>query len=232
MAGYALEAVLPLTRAKYASDFATPESRVAFERLLGNASSVFELDGTADERMRAYQAAGFIMLSNVDLLIAIWDGQGAAGVGGTAQIVSRAIAGGIPVIRLDPQQPDEMQISWPQPGDLPPAHSYNQQSHTFRSADEATVALVVQDILAVPDEAAVRLSQYFSEEERRWNFCLWYPLLLLIFAVRWPRLADFRLPAALADTRAQWQTFFRHATAREGATACAGKHPAAGIQRR
>ena len=208
VAGYALEAVLPLTRADYASDFATPESRAAFERLLGNASSVFELDGTPDERMRAYQAAGFIMLSNVDLLIAIWDGQGAAGVGGTAQIVSRAIADGIPVIRLDPQLPDEMQISWPQPGDLPPAHSYNQQWHTFRSADEATVALVVQDILAVPDEAVVRLPQYFSEEERRWNFCLWYPLLLLIFAVRWPRLADFRLPAALADTRAQWQTFF------------------------
>ena len=205
-AGYALEAVLPLTRAEYARDFATPESRAAFERLLGNASSVFELNGAGDERMRAYQAAGFTMLSNVDLLIAIWDGQEAAGVGGTAQIISRAIADGIPVIRLDPQRPDEMQLSWPQPGDLPPAHPYNQQWHTFRSADEATLALVVQDILAVPDEVATRLPQYLSEKERRWNFCLWYPLLLLIFAVRWPSLADFRLPTA--DTRAQWQKFF------------------------
>jgi hypothetical protein len=207
-AGYTLEAVLPLTRAEFTRDFATPESRGAFERLLGSTSSVFELDGAPDERMRAYQAAGFIMLSNVDLLIAIWDGQEAAGAGGTAQIVSRAIADGIPVIRLDPQRPDEMQISWPQPGDLPPAHSYNQQSHNFRSADEATLALVVQGILAVPYEAVTRLQQYLSEKERRWNFCLWYPLLLLIFVVRRPSLADFRLPAALADTLAQWQKFF------------------------
>jgi hypothetical protein len=32
--------------------------------------------------------------------------------------------------------------------------------------------------------------------------------LLLIFVVRRPSLADFRLPAALADTLAQWQKFF------------------------
>ena len=105
--GYVLEAVLPFARAEYARDFATPESLAAFERLLGHAVAVFELNGDAGERSRAYEAAGFVMLANVDLLIAIWDGEEAAGVGGTAQIVSRAIADGIPVIRLDPQNPSE-----------------------------------------------------------------------------------------------------------------------------
>jgi hypothetical protein len=206
--GYTLEAVLPFARAEYASDFATPESRAEFGHLLGIATAVFELDGAADERGRAYEAAGFVMLANIDLLIAIWDGEEAAGIGGTAQIVNRAIADGIPVIRLDPQNPTAMQISWSQAGDLPPAHAYAQQRHTFGPADEATVALVIQDILALPDEARASLPQYLAEKERRWNFCLWYPLLLCAFFVRWPHLSDFRLPAALADTQAQWRKYF------------------------
>ncbi len=203
--GYVLEAVLPFVRAEYARDFHTPESLAEFERLLGDAAAVFELDGDAAERSRAYEAAGFVMLANIDLLIAIWDGENAAGVGGTAQIVSRAIADGIPVIRLDPQNPDGMQISWPQAGDLPPAHAYGQPTHTFRPAEEATVALVIQEILALPDEARVSLPQYLGEVERRWNFFPWYPLLLWVFGARRPRVTDFRLPSPLADTRAQWQ---------------------------
>ena len=151
-AGYTLEAVLPFARAEYARDFATPESLAAFQQLLETADAVFELDGAADERGRAYQAAGFVMLANIDLLIAIWDGEDAAGAGGTAQTVSRAITDGIPVIRLDPKAPRAMEISWSQPGDLLPAHAYMQQPHTFRPADEATVGLVIQDILSVPDE--------------------------------------------------------------------------------
>jgi hypothetical protein len=207
-AGYTLEAVLPFARAEYARDFATPQSRAEFEHLLGIATAVFELDGAPDERGRAYEAAGFVMLANIDLLIAIWDGEEAAGIGGTAQIVSRAIADGIPVVRIDPQSPSDMEISWSQAGDLPPAHAYAQQRHTFRPADEATVGLVIQDILALPDEARASLPQYLAEKERRWNFCLWYPLLLWVFLVRAPRLSDFQLPLALADTQAQWKNYF------------------------
>jgi hypothetical protein len=206
--GYTLEVVLPFARAEYARDFSTPESIAAFEQLLGRASAVFELDGAARERSRAYEAAGFVMLANIDLLIAIWDGAEAAGVGGTAQIVSRGIADGIPIVRLDPQNPSGMQMSWSQAGDLPPAHAYAQPTQTFRSADEATVALVIQEILAVPDEARVALPQYLREVERRWNFFPWYPLLLWVFGARRPRLTDFRLPSPLAETRAQWQDYF------------------------
>jgi hypothetical protein len=139
-AGYGLEAVLPFVRAEYARDFETTQSRTAFEQLLARAAAVFELDGAADERPRAYEAAGFVMLANIDLLIAIWDGEEATGVGGTAQIVSRAIADGIPVIRIDPQHPSAMQLSWSRTEDLPPAHAYAQPQHTFRSADAATLA--------------------------------------------------------------------------------------------
>jgi hypothetical protein len=207
-AGYTLEAVLPFGRAEYARDFATPQSQTAFERLLAASTAVFELDGAADERSRAYEAAGFVMLANTDLLIAIWDGEDAAGTGGTAQIVGRAIADGIPVIRLDPDNTGAMEISWSQAGDLLPAHAYMQQRHTFRPADEATVGLVIQDILSKPDEAEESLPIYLAEKERRWNFCLWYPLLLFLFGVRVPRLTDLRLPPALADTQQQWREYF------------------------
>jgi hypothetical protein len=207
-AGYTLEAVLPFARAEYARDFTSLESRATFERLLKTASAVFELDGAADERSRAYEAAGFVMLANVDLLIAICDGEDAASEGGIGQIVTRAIADGIPIIRLDPLNAGAMQLSWPQPGDLPPAHAYSHHRHTFRAADEQTLKLVIQDILALPDDAAGLLPQYLAERERRWNILPWYPLLLGLFGVRTPRRADVHLPPALADTQKQWEGFF------------------------
>ena len=56
--GFALQAVLPFEKAEYERDFETPMSRSEFEELLGHACDVFELDGAADERPRAYEAAG------------------------------------------------------------------------------------------------------------------------------------------------------------------------------
>ena len=53
------------------------------------------------------------MLANIDVLVAIWDGQLAAGTGGTAQIVSRAIDDGILVVWMEPNRPDAVQISRP-----------------------------------------------------------------------------------------------------------------------
>jgi hypothetical protein len=208
-AGFGLEVVLPLARAEYARDFETPASRAAFERLLGSSAAVFDLNGAADERPRAYEAAGFVMLANVDLLVAIWDGKEAAGLGGTAQIVSRAIADGIPVIWIDPAKPSAMQISLPQAGDLPPANINARPQDNFRIADQAAIALAITDILSLPKESGARLSlqRYLTEEERRWNFCPWYPLLVWLFAGRLPRQSDFRLPAALADTKSQWQGY-------------------------
>ena len=210
-AGFRLEAVLPLARAEYARDFATPDSRAAFERLLANSAAVFDLNGAADERPRAYEAAGVVMLANVDLLVVIWDGEEAAGIGGTAQIVSRAIADGMPVIWIDPAKPSAMQISLPQAGDLPPANVNARPQDNFGAADQAAIALAVTDILSMPKEGEGRssLQRYLTEKERRWNFCPWYPLLVWLFAGRPPRQSDFRLPAALADTTAQWKDYLR-----------------------
>lgn len=208
-AGFALEAVLPFSRAEYARDFETPASHEGFEKLLDRASAVFELDGASDERPHAYEAAGFVMLANVDLLIAIWDGEDAAGLGGTAQMVSRAIADGIPVVWIEPTNPNVMQLSWPVAGDVPPANAYGRPRDTFRPADETMIALAVRELVALPTQPEARksLERYLGERERRWNFCPWYPLLLWLFSGRPLRRTEFRLPPALPELKAQWATY-------------------------
>ena len=81
------------------------ESRREFDLLLGRASAVVELDGAREPPGREgewYEAAGRLMLGHSDVLIAIWDGQPAAGRGGTAEIVAEAVELG--VIAALPQQ--------------------------------------------------------------------------------------------------------------------------------
>ena len=148
-AGFALQAVLPFEKAEYERDFETSMSRSEFEELLGRACDVFELDGAADERPRAYEAAGLFMLANIDVLVAIWDGGVAAGIGGTAQIVERAIADGIAVVWIEPSHPNAMQISWPGSGAAPAGVRTGLKS-TFRPADVATITRAVEDILTSP----------------------------------------------------------------------------------
>jgi hypothetical protein len=148
-AGFVLQVVLPFRRAEYALDFETQASRTEFDQLLARACDVFEFDGGADERPRAYEAAGLFMLANVDVLIAIWDGEVAAGIGGTAQIVERAIADGLVVVWIEPTHPNATQISLPGSGAAPAGAGAGLKG-TFRPADVATIARAVDEILTSP----------------------------------------------------------------------------------
>jgi hypothetical protein len=149
-AGFALQAILPFARAEYERDFETEMSRREFETLLVRAGDVLELDGTADQRPRAYEAAGLFMLANIDVLIAIWDGAVAAGIGGTAQIVERAVADGIAVVWIEPTHPNAMQIS--RPSAAVPAGARAGLKSTFRPADVPTAVRAVEEILASPKQ--------------------------------------------------------------------------------
>jgi hypothetical protein len=139
-AGFSLEAILPLDKTEYIKDFTTAESRAAFDRLLQRAASVLTLDGSADERPRAYEAAGFAMLANVDLLIAIWDGNDAEGIGGTGEIVNRAIADGIPVVWIVPENPHVLRLSWSLQQEGVPAIANATARGMFSAVEAADVA--------------------------------------------------------------------------------------------
>lgn len=87
--GSHLVAVLPLAAADYLEDFGREESRVEFERLLGQAQEVRVL-APAASRPEAYTAAGRHVVDGCDVLLALWNGAPAAGRAGTAEIVAYA----------------------------------------------------------------------------------------------------------------------------------------------
>ncbi len=88
-----LWAVVPF--AAYPDDFAGPD-RERFETLLGLAARVERLP-FAGRSGAAYLAAGLWVADVSDRLVAVWDGNPAAGVGGTGDVVAHARAAGKPV---------------------------------------------------------------------------------------------------------------------------------------
>jgi hypothetical protein len=210
-AGYGLDAVLPFARSEYLRDFESGASHEEFESLVGRASSVFELDGERKQANRAYEAAGLVMLANCDLLVAIWDQNEAAGVGGTALMVDRAVNEGIPVLLINPTQPARAGLLWAGDMELTPA-SVRQEDLQQREA-LSEIHDVVNILIAPPsDQSRSNLATYLAEKERRWNFGVWYSLLLFAFSGRKPRRHDFHLPPYLANTRVQWADYLNIVT--------------------
>ena len=207
--GCSLQAILPFVRAQYIRDFEnSPGSYAAFTAFVERAFSVFEIDGDPNERPRAYEAAGIVMLANIDILIAIWDGDASGGIGGTAQIVSRAVADGIPVILIEPSKPDLLQWSWPRPNEVALADTSARDTFRIVALEEITESIC--DILAPPGQsiAVSSLAVFLAEKIRRWNFCPWYPLFLFFISGRRIKRGDFHIPTALSDSYKGWLLYF------------------------
>jgi hypothetical protein len=99
--GSDLQLILPFERGNYALDFPDDASKRDYYELVGRASAVVELDGKRANAPQAYLAAGKLIVELCDVLVALWDGQQPAGVGGTADIVAQALAADRPVIWLN-----------------------------------------------------------------------------------------------------------------------------------
>jgi hypothetical protein len=103
--GYELQCPLPFAREEYCKDFTdgagnpNPASIAEFNAVLGHAIAVFEFDGVRGDS--PYVTVGEVVLSHSDILVAIWDGAPANGAGGTADVVARARAQGMPVFWLE-----------------------------------------------------------------------------------------------------------------------------------
>ena len=145
-AGLKLKVILPFSAGEYCRDFATAESAKQFQDLLARASEIVELPGSATERPRAYEAAGLLMLESIDMLVAIWDGQVGDGIGGTTQIVNRALAKGLPVLWIAPAQPNALKISGGTNG-ARAAVGDGSPRHGFAEADMAAVERLVAELL-------------------------------------------------------------------------------------
>jgi hypothetical protein len=97
-AGGSLVAVVPARSYRAA----LPEShRPVFDALLARAVRVIALDH-GDTTDAAYMDGGLRVLDESDLLVAVWDGQPARGLGGTAQVVDAAEERHLPVTVIWP----------------------------------------------------------------------------------------------------------------------------------
>jgi len=94
--GARLVVPLPLPRSQYLTDFKSEESRAEFLRLAEQAYQVIEMP-PMPTRDQAYETSGEYVLNNSDVLIAIWDGEGAQGLGGTGEIIALARKRGLPI---------------------------------------------------------------------------------------------------------------------------------------
>lgn len=97
--GGELEAVIPFPG--YERTFATAADRDAYELLLNQAAKVEVLSKTGSDE-QAYFDAGKRIVDSCDLLLALWNGEPAAGLGGTADVVGYAIQIGRKVTHLNP----------------------------------------------------------------------------------------------------------------------------------
>lgn len=92
--GGELHAVIPSVG--YEQTFGDDADRTAYNALLTLARHQHTLPFHAPSE-NAYLAAGRAVADNSDILIAVWDGRPAGGVGGTADVVHYAECHGIPV---------------------------------------------------------------------------------------------------------------------------------------
>ncbi|HET6142543.1 MAG TPA: hypothetical protein VFE02_03485 [Candidatus Acidoferrales bacterium] len=116
-----LEVLTPFPLADYRKDFSPDAELASFEELLTHAAIVEELpcrmhdaeirgggEGTQLDEMRdaAYLRAGERVVEVSEILLAVWDGREAAGVGGTAEIVEYAIERDRVVLWIDAEHPE------------------------------------------------------------------------------------------------------------------------------
>lgn len=204
--GYRLNLILPLPREDYRNDF-EPRGLARFQTLIGQAESILELPPQPSGREESYALAGRATVAHCDILIALWDGAPARGVGGTADVVSLALRRGIPVIHLTMPPPDPGRILWTGYGDfIDPSDLDNLPS---RPIERATLQQLARAVIGPPPEPHARrdLEKYLAERECLIRPRAEYPLLLAMMGVKRLRHTAFSAERYEESTRTEWLAF-------------------------
>lgn len=96
--GYELQCPLPNRCEVYKKSFEYPEDTPQFCKLLAQATSIFEIDGSNSESSQAYADASRVMMHHSDLLIAVWDGKKTKYIAGTYATMQEARSKHIPIL--------------------------------------------------------------------------------------------------------------------------------------
>ena len=199
--GWRLDLILPFSREDYIQDFSVGAPRENFERDLARAGSVLELDGSLDKgtESQAYERAGRVMLSQIDVLIAVWDGGPSRGPGGAPQVIAEAVLEGIPVVHLYPGSREPAQLLW---DGLTEVDLGRQSLDTVARAGIAALPALLTTIIITETDNSLAIGRFERLKERRWTVMLAYPLMLALLGVRGLRRTDFGHPSAGDDSGA------------------------------
>jgi hypothetical protein len=110
--GWELQAVLAFHRTRFEEDFPAPFAVGEFRALLAASAAVEEPSRRAHLKKppeEGYHAVGQSILDQSDALIAVWDGEGSRGKGGTVDVMEEARARGIPVYWVHASKPQRPQ---------------------------------------------------------------------------------------------------------------------------
>jgi Protein of unknown function (DUF4231) len=213
--GYELQCVFPFQHGEYSKDFETEKSKEQFEELSKKSASTLELGGNPENRPEAYLAAGRILLLQSDVLIAVWDGAPAKGVGGTGQVVEEALQIQVPTVRIDARPPHSPRLWLPgkRPDDAP------------RTADviglnqrlEASLLLPRPRGEAQPNLQRAHAKRFFREKQPKLNWGLFFQVFRLLLAGQWRdfRKLHFFLPDFQAEHYHRWSAGWHELPARQ-----------------
>ena len=98
--GWSVRSILAFHRTRFEADFPEPFAIGEFRALLAASEAVEEPKKGAQFRQPedGYDAVARRLIASSDMLIAVWDGEGSRGKGGTVDVIEHAHARGIPVI--------------------------------------------------------------------------------------------------------------------------------------
>lgn len=186
--GLPLSACLPFSPEIYAKDFGEKEW-VRTQSLIDRAQNVLSLAEYHSGDGAAYEMAGRLVLSQSDILIAVWDGEAARGRGGTTQVVAEAVALHQPVIHIDATGESEPELLWSGLHDVIPDRPSLDGVERARAYD--ALPHLIEALCAPPegnDETELRDFVHRVPPRRRRSFG-WPLLLALTGAKKWSRIS-------------------------------------------
>lgn len=177
---YHVRALLPFSPDEYARDFSTRSENQDYYLQLSAADEFFALPGKREAEEHAYVMVGKAIIAAADILIAVWDGSGGNGIGGTAHVVEMAIRAGVPIVQIPINRAEgklgacrlisggDFAEPITEPMDSPAAYS---------ELVRKTLSPPVGDDLAA-------LSLFYAEKEQQVNLRIEYPLMLALLGIR------------------------------------------------
>ena len=192
--GGRLSVCLPFPEEVYRKDFGLNEW-ARTQALIDRADSVAALSGTDAGDASAYEQAGRIVLSQSDILIAVWDGEAARGRGGTTQVIAEAVALHQPVIHIDAQGRHPPELLWSGLHDAVPDRP---SIDGVQRADARKTLPGLITALCEPPEGPDRaaLTRFIDPAEGTGRRSLGWPLLFFLTGARSWRRTAFHPPTA------------------------------------